>query len=176
MCVWGQTAIFPEPRGPRSRIELLHASVTELDTMNLSLLINRTVTVSGSSIFADLILKWEEEGREREREKRCYYSGGKKRAETCSCHLENRWRWIWGRRFCFEAGSTPSLCDSLPPFPFPFADNWREQQPQLFIYIQETNTSNAVGPIPMVCAMGLLQAHNNFSYYFYFVFLGKKLY
>jgi hypothetical protein len=33
-----QTAIFPEPRGPRSRIELLHASVTELDIMNFNLL------------------------------------------------------------------------------------------------------------------------------------------
>lgn len=34
-----QTAFLPEPRGPRRRIELLHASVTELDIMNFSLLI-----------------------------------------------------------------------------------------------------------------------------------------
>jgi hypothetical protein len=33
-----QTASFPEPRGPRRRIELLQASATELEIMNFSLL------------------------------------------------------------------------------------------------------------------------------------------
>lgn len=32
------TAAFPEPRGPRSKIELLHPSVIEVDTMNFNLL------------------------------------------------------------------------------------------------------------------------------------------
>lgn len=39
-----QTAVFPQPLGPRSKAELLHASVTELDIMYFKLLIGRKKT------------------------------------------------------------------------------------------------------------------------------------
>jgi hypothetical protein len=57
-----QTAIFPEPRGPRSRIELLHASVTELDIMNFNLLPHeKIIIIKNKNQGTALVLKepWE---------------------------------------------------------------------------------------------------------------------
>jgi hypothetical protein len=57
-----QTAIFPEPRGPRSRIELLHASVTELDIMNFNLLPQKKkIIIKNKNQGTALVLKepWE---------------------------------------------------------------------------------------------------------------------
>lgn len=47
-----RTAVLPEPRGPRSNTELLHASVIELETINFSLLHSRkTPSFSNHSTF-----------------------------------------------------------------------------------------------------------------------------